>query len=207
MHTHHQHLVEVRIDALRPTQITVGMSEVERKRTAWRALGPHERERRLAEHWFPAVLGPKGRYYIVDHHHLALALLREGVNTGWAIVLADLSYVEADRFWRALEFRQWAHPYDARGRRREFGEIPRSVTGMQDDPHRGLAGAVRAAGGFSKDATPFSEFLWADYFRLKIKPKAIRRSPGRAVAEAVRLARQPEARYLPGWTGRSELDT
>ena len=31
----------------------------------------------------------------------------------------------------------------------------------------------RMAGGFAKDTTPFSEFLWADFFRRKIKRKAV----------------------------------
>jgi hypothetical protein len=31
---------------------------------------------------------------------------------------------------------------------------------MGDDPYRGLAGELRRSGGFAKDATLFSEFIW-----------------------------------------------
>jgi hypothetical protein len=60
---------------------------------------------------------------------------------------------------------------------------------------------VRGAGGFAKDITPYSEFLWADFFRPLVSAKLIEQSPGKATAKAVALARQPDARYLPGWAG------
>ena len=44
---------------------------------------------------------------------------------------------------------------------------------LKDDPFRSLAGELRRAGGFAKETTPFSEFLWADFFRRKIKRKAV----------------------------------
>jgi hypothetical protein len=203
MRAHHQHLVEVGIRDLRPTQMTVGRVEVERKLVEWSGLKRRVRERRLTQHWFPAVLGPEGRYFIVDHHHLGLALLELRVASGWVLVLDDLSWLGADRFWRIMEFRQWAHPYDERGRRRGFEDIPKRVTGLRDDPYRGLAGLVRGAGGFAKDITPYSEFLWADYFRPLVSARLIERSPGRATAKAVALARQADARYLPGWAGKA----
>ena|SRR5579862_1279065 len=203
MRTTHQHLIGVHVEDLRPTQMTVGRLEVERKRAEWRTLKRKERERRLAEHWFPAVLGPKERYYIVDHHHLLLALHEEHVDIGWAIVLDDLSWLDTDRFWRTMEFHQWAHPFDERGRRHEFERIPKKITGLRDDPHRSLAGLVRTAGGFAKDGTPFAEFLWADYFRTRVPGKLINHTPEKAVAIALRLALRREARYLPGWAGRT----
>ena len=44
------------------------------------------------------------------------------------------------------------------GRRRHYKDIPKSVTGLVDDPFRSLAGELRRVGGFAKDTTPFSEF-------------------------------------------------
>jgi hypothetical protein len=43
-------------------------------------------------------------------------------------------------------------------------DLPKTVAGLIDDPFRSLAGELRRAGGFAKDTTPFSEFLWADFF-------------------------------------------
>jgi hypothetical protein len=196
----HQHLVETRVANFRPTQMTVGLAEVELKRKQWRQLDKKERARQLALHWFPCVIGPKEKYYIVDHHHLGFALHQEGIDTAWAMVLNDFSMLEAARFWRVMEFHQWAHPYNERGNRCDYNEIPKSVTDLRDDPYRSLSGFVRDAGGFAKDTTPFAEFLWADYFRDRIDAKLIDREPEKAVREALATAHSQAARYLPGWT-------
>ena len=66
------HLIPVRLDALRPTQMTVGYREVKAKRRHWKALDKRARKAAIDSHWFPAVLGPGGLYYITDHHHLGL---------------------------------------------------------------------------------------------------------------------------------------
>jgi hypothetical protein len=201
MRAQHHHLIEVRIDRLRPTQITVGRVEVAAKRAEWKRLDRKERRRRLSQHWFPAVIGPKQRHYIVDHHHLGLALHEEQVESAWLMVLRDFSWLETERFWRVMEFHQWAHPYDNEGRRCDYDNIPRRVTELQDDPYRSLAGFVRAAGGFAKDSQPYAEFLWADFFRPLIDRDAITTATPVAVEQAVNLARSEQARYLPGWGG------
>ena len=72
---------------------------------------------------------------------------------------------------------------------------------MEDDPYRSLAGELRNLGGFAKDSTPFSEFLWADFLRPRIKAKAIKADFSAALAEALTLAKTGDADYLPGWCG------
>lgn len=93
------------------------------------------------------------------------------------------------------------HPFDDRGKRQGYKAIPKSVAGLIDDPFRSLAGALRRAGGFAKDTTPFSEFLWADFLRRRIERKRVESRFDRAVEEALALARGHEAGYLPGWCG------
>lgn len=197
----HQHLIEVDIASLRPTQITVGIAEVAKKRAEWHALGKKDRNKRLKQQWFPSVLGPKGRYYITDHHHLGLALLEEGIESAWVTVQRDYSWLDPDRFWRVMDFHQLTHPYDENGNRLEYSAIPKDITQLRNDPYRSLAGFVRVAGGYAKDSAPFTEFLWADFFRPQISVDLINQSPKQAVEQAVGLARGSEARYLPGWTG------
>jgi hypothetical protein len=92
-------------------------------------------------------------------------------------------------------------PFDPQGRRRDFADIPKTVLQLKDDPFRSLAGELRRAGGFAKDTTPFSEFLWADFFRRKIKRKTVEADFAAAIERALRLARSEEAEYLPGWCG------
>ena len=64
-------------------------------------------------------------------------------------VLADLSALEPDSFWVVLDARGWTHPYDEHGKRRDFADVPKSVTGLRDDPFRSLAGELRRAGGYA----------------------------------------------------------
>ena len=197
----HHHLSSAAPLRLRPTQMSVGLAEVAAKRREWAALGRKQRRETLERQVFPAVLGPKHHYYILDHHHLGLALIEEGVSQVLIAVYDDLSWLEPEVFWRTLEFRAWAHPYDAKGRRCEFGKIPRRLTELQDDPYRSLAGLVRHAGGFAKSVVPFAEFLWADFFRRQIGAGVLRRNRRRAIQTGVKLAQSEQARYLPGWSG------
>ena len=65
---------------------------------------------------------------------------------------------------------------------------------MEDDPYRSLAGELRAIGGFAKDSSPFSEFLWADFLRPRIKPKAIKADFEGALAKALVMAKSARSR-------------
>jgi hypothetical protein len=63
---------------------------------------------------------------------------------------------------------------------------------------------LRQAGGFAKDGTPFSEFIWADFLRRRIKPKDVKADFSSALAMALKLAKSHDAGYLPGWCGPSK---
>jgi hypothetical protein len=93
----------VKISGLRPTQITVGFREVGEKRRQWRQHVEKDGSEFLGRHMIPVVLGPKGKRYVVDHHHLARALLDEGVDEALVDVLADLSWLTKDAFWVFLD--------------------------------------------------------------------------------------------------------
>jgi len=194
-------LVPVPILELRPTQITVGMREVRAKRRHWRQIEGGKEGAFLGKHMIPVILGPKRRPYVIDHHHLARALHDEGVEHVLVTVIANLSKLEKDAFWVVLDNRSWMHPYDENGRRRDYGEIPKSVVGLLDDPFRSLAGELRRAGGYAKDTTPFSEFLWADFLRRRLKRKDVEQDFDAALKNAVELAKSMDANYLPGWCG------
>lgn len=193
----------VAIADLRPTQITVGMREVQQKRERLRRHPSQKIGKFLGSHMIPVVRGPKDRMYVIDHHHLALALHREGVSDILVSVVVDLSELGADAFWTVLDHRSWVHPYDTKGRRRTVRDIPKSIAELKDDPFRSLAGELRRAGGFAKETTPFSEFLWADFLRRRMKRKLVEKKFQSAVAQALKLAKSQDARYLPGWCGPS----
>jgi hypothetical protein len=188
--------------SLRPTQMTVGMREVKEKRRRWRQYGSKQKQEDvLGKHMIPVVHGPDTRYYVVDHHHLARALHDEGVKNILVTVIGDLTMVSKDAFWGVMDNKRWVYPYDAKGERRHFKDLPKSISELKDDPFRSLAGELRRAGGFAKDTTPFSEFLWADFLRRQMPRKAVEQDFGRAMEKALELAKSKQAVYLPGWSG------
>src|SRR5579863_1522984 len=189
------------IAALRPTQMTVGMREVAEKRKVWRAHDVKTRVKFLRAHMIPTILGPGREHFVIDHHHLARALYDEGQKEIFVTIVADLHKLDEGAFWTVLDFRAWTHPYDAHGRRRDFVDLPKSVRGLKDDPFRSLAGELRRVGGYAKDTTPFSEFLWADFLRRRIKPKSAVRDFSTTLEKALEYAKSKEADYLPGWCG------
>jgi hypothetical protein len=194
-------LHSIAITDLRPTQMTVGMREVERKRADWRKLAPTKTGSFLGRHMIPVVRGPKSRYYVIDHHHLARALHDEGVEQILISPVADLRGLDKVEFWRFMDNRGWMHPFDSEGERQSRTELPKSIADLQDDPYRSLAGELRFAGGYAKDTTPFSEFLWADALRVHVDAKAAKADPETALTQALQFAKSPEASYLPGWCG------
>ena len=194
-------LHSVAIADLRPTQITVGMREVTAKRAAWKARPDGKAAEFLGKHMVPVIQGPKDRLYVIDHHHLARALIEEGQDTVIVTIVADLSALSGDSFWFNMDNRNWMHPYDADGARQGADALPKSVTGLVDDPFRSLAGELRLAGGYAKDTTPFSEFLWADFLRRRIGSKDVRAAFDAALATALKLSKSSDAAYLPGWCG------
>jgi hypothetical protein len=196
--------VEAKIKDLRPTQMAVGYEEVQLKRKEWEERTPKEAKQFLRDHRFPAIRGPGKHYYIIDHHHLGRALLEAKVETARIAVLRDLSHLEPDEFWIVMDHHQWTHPYDENGKRRDFADMPTKLKRLPNDPYRSLAAEVRRAGEYPKDTTPFSEFLWADFFRRRIPSTTLLDDPQAALDRAEKLARKREASHLPDWSAISK---
>jgi hypothetical protein len=194
--------IGVSIAGLRPTQMTVGFREVEVKRRQWREADQEARTKLLRSHVVPAVIGPKGRHYIVDHHHFTKALLDEKADLVAVYVVADLENLSKGEFWAFLDNSDWCHAYDADGERRALSDIPKTLSDLVDDPFRSLVGELIRAGGCAKSGAPFFEFLWADFLRRRIKRPLVEKDFGEALAKAVDLAKSADAKSLPGWSGR-----
>lgn len=191
----------VEIASLRPTQMTVGLREVARKRLQWRERADRDGPDYLGRHVIPAVLGPRRVPFIIDHHHLVRALHDEGVRDVLVSVVADLSNLKKPLFWTFMDNRNWLHPFDAQGMRQRHAALPKKIQDMPDDPYRSLAGEARRAGGYAKDDTPYSEFLWADFLRHRIGARIVDKNFARALDKALVLAHHGDAAYLPGWCG------
>ena len=139
---------------------------------------------------------------MIDHHHLALALHKEGIRNVLVTVVSDLSALDMRCILDCISI---ITPGCIRTTRKAGGgrytDIPRSVVELKDDPYRSLAGELRRLGGFAKDTTPFSEFLWADFFRRRIKRGRVEKNFNAAIERAMELAKSEDARHLPGWCG------
>lgn len=194
----------VAITDLRPTQMTIGYREVERKRREWQARTDADGSDYLGRHMIPVVIGPKDRPWMIDNHHLARALHEEGVGKVLVRIVADLGKVHGRLFKTFMDNRNWLHPFDAEGVRQPLDKLPKRIGAMKDDPYRSLAGEIRRSGGYAKDSTPYSEFLWADFLRRRISKKLVENDFERAVDKGLELAGQQAASYLAGWCGRSD---
>ena len=171
-------LQPVSIESLRPTQITVGMREVEEERKRLRKQKPQKIGSFIGHHMIPVVLGPKKRHYVIDHHHLSLALHKEGLRDVLVTVVLDLSALDPDAFWTVLDHKSLVYPFDAQGRRRDFADIPKTVMQLKDDPFRSLAGELRRAGGFAKDTTRCRAATYSKAYQHSVHTRSKRLTPG-----------------------------
>ena len=80
--------------------------------------------------------------------------------------------------------------------------MPKSVADLKDDPFRSLAGELRRTGGFAKDTTPFSEFLWADFLRRKLSRKAVEDNFDKALEKGLARPRARTRSICPAGAGR-----
>jgi hypothetical protein len=196
----------VGIAELKPTQMTVGLREVATRAKRLKAFAGEDGDKLVRKHIIPVVKGPKEKYYVIDHHHLCRAMLLAGSAQVSVTVVLNLVRLEKDAFWVFMDNRGLVHPFDDQGKRCDYKDIPKSIEGMTDDPYRSLAGELRRKGGYAKDTTPFSEFLWADFLRRKIERKDVEKNFETALEAALELARKRDADHLPGWCGPVEED-
>jgi len=191
------------VDALHPTQITVGAFHVSQKIHVTRRLPPDKRAAFLASHPVHVVIGPGHALYVVDHHHWVRAWHDLGIEMVPVIVRKDLSDLPPREFWRHMVRHHLVHPYDEHGRRRPLSELPGDVHGMRDDPYRSLEAFAQRAGAYRKVRTAYPDFRWADFFRREIDgPFDTPHGFAVALVRAVRLARSGAARDLPGYIGK-----
>ncbi len=184
---------------LRPTQMSVGLREVDKKIAK---LKSRDGKKYLKSMPVPIVLGPRGHVYMIDHHHLARAAWEAGYKRVHTTLVADLSKLSDAQFWKTMKEKKWVYPYDQLGGGPHNPiDLPENVRGMADDPYRSVAGEVRERGGYRKSEAPFSEFLWAQFFRSHLTVHPVYHGFEQAMAQAMRLARSRAARRLPGWIG------
>ena len=144
------------------------------------------------------MLGPGEDYYIIDHHHLSLALWQSEVDEVFVWVVGDLSDMPKRAFFHAMAALGWLHAYDADGRKICPTRLPATLDQLQCDRYRDLAWWCGRPAIYEKVPIPFSEFAWANFFRDRIPATVLSRDFELADERALRLARSHAARHLPG---------
>jgi hypothetical protein len=190
---------EAALQDLHPTQLTVGMIVVHDKRKHLEGMSSADRQKWMKDHPMPAVVGPKGKLYITDHHHLGRAALEAKVATGFILVEADFSKCTMEAFWKEMNESLWVHPLDENGVRHCYSMIPDKLDKLVDDVYRSIAGYVRDADGYDKTAEAFVEFIWADFFRRNIAIETVRSDFQTAVQAGITLAQSKWAKNIPGY--------
>lgn len=138
----------VAIEAVRPTQFAVGYREVEERAQNIVGKSPKKFKKYMEEHLPLLVVGPGGVPYLIDGHHLALALLNHRVTDRFeARIEANWRGLSPADFWKKMQQHGWVYLYDNKGQGPLSPDrLPRKVTGLTDDPYRALAWEVRERG-------------------------------------------------------------
>ena len=194
-------LCRIEVALLHPTQFAVGAKEAEMRAGRVGTMKPDKLERYLRGKIAPVVVGPGGVPYLLDHHHLALLLTKTGASrTMYANIRENWRELSGPEFWTRMKERNWAWLFDENGRGPlDPAQLPPSMAGLRDDPFRSLAWAVRQQDGYRDSGVLFADFRWADFFRSRVKIPPGPDGFDRAVAEALKLARTPAAKDLPGY--------
>jgi len=194
-------LVEIAIDRLHPTQLTLGLEEVERRKRRISGLSAKELNALKVEKAVPHVRGPGGILYMVDHHHFCRIMVELGHRT---VLLGqcrkDFTGLEPEEFWAKMEKKGLCWPIDRDGNRRPGVKIPSHVSALTDNPWRTLARGVRGKAFKDKD-TPFQEFMWGNYYRSFMTTRLLETNIVLAEELAVKVSQLDEAQDLPGYLG------
>lgn len=173
-----------------PTQAVIGYRWALTKVERFSRMSKRELDETLKDDPAPAVLGPDGRFYILDNHHEFFALIELGVSRAYIRVVEDYSKRSFADFYRLMLEKNWLYLGDDKGDLSYTPEsMPKYVAQLGDDVYRSIAGFVRKMGGFKKDKSPHSEFRWAARFRKIITLRAALADFDASIAIAFRFAK------------------
>jgi hypothetical protein len=183
---------------LRPTQMSIGFHQVSKKEKKLRHMTGLKLKEYLKSKKVPVVIGPRGKYYIIDHHHLCKAVYNLDQEEVYIDVIMDCSDMPVPDFWALMMERKYVWLFDHNGKKIDIDDLPKNIRHLKDDPYRSLAGIIRRMGAYEKVAAPFAEFHWANFLRTKIRH--LESNIDEEAIEAAMLAAQSNAAHgLPGF--------
>jgi hypothetical protein len=197
-------LLEVPIASLQPTQLCVGMAEVQSRQKDFSHEDAKERRTYLGSKPVPLVRSKSGAVWMVDRHHRLRALMEMDPQAhAFGYVALQLDSDDRDTVLAELQDRGWLYLYDGRG----LGPLhpaamPRQLTGLQDDPYRSLVWKLKKEKVIeAAPLIPFHEFRWGAWLRSRALPPFSSEHLEPAMPAARALVRSRAASHLAGWKG------
>lgn len=216
----------VLVSQLKPTQNAVGFDEIFEKRSKLKKKKdkPDTLKDYLIQRVIPIIIGNNGKYYLIDHHHLAYTIWQELGDIYLPVeVIKNWSAIESYSFWKAMRENSWVYPFSGDG----GGPLPpkklkNHIKDLENDIFRSLSWVIRKRYGYVKSPQNaiFAEFKWANFFRARIifnkqikdqldiedltlqQVKEDDKGDYKALIDlAMYLATSKEARGLPGYRG------
>ena len=205
-HDDDHHLIEVRVCDLQPTQMCVGLAEVQSRQRDFKQESRKDRRDYLRGKPVPLVRNRHGQLWMVDRHHRLRALLEMDPDvTTYGYVIAELDSDSRDTALQALQGRGWLYLHDGRGNGPwEPTTLPQSLLGLEDDPYRSLVWKLKKEGLIKPQRLiPYHEFRWGAWLRTRPLPPFSSSQLDPALPASRRLAQSRAAAHLAGWTGKS----
>jgi hypothetical protein len=203
-------IVEATLDNLWPTQLAVGMLEVEEKEKKLNDMDHDDRLDYLKQHPVPVVVGPGGKLYVIDHHHLARALYETQHNKLYVQIADNWMQLIPTVFWQKMGTNNRVYLYDDMTKRTvSVDELPTRIEDMKDDPYRSLAGMLQSDGIIDKPTGNdifFAQFRWSRFLVTCFEKIGFKYSNTQAwykpaLQHATECAQSPAAKSLPGYRG------
>jgi hypothetical protein len=199
--------VRVGLSIFHPTQSFIGQISVDIKAKNLARLiaeGSQAIAKYFKKNPIPVVIGPDGRFYLIDHHHQLKASVQVGITQFNAEIVANRSDLSMEEFKRWMIKKNYVYLRDANDQRIEFENLPNSIMDLKDFPFRSLAGEVEDNGGFKKVQVPFTEFEWARFYQKYFTAEEITSRFNQVLVRALEISHFKTARSLPGYIKASK---
>lgn len=194
------------IDAerLHPTQPSLSFREVDWRTGILNGMSQEQVAANVRTNPPQVIIGPGGVAYLTDAHHTMRGILdsKHADKRVCGVIVQNWSDLSEDAFWARMQATHNVYLRDAQDHLITPAQLPASLRDSRSDPYRGLTWMVGYRGGFTaRSDVFFQEFYWGEYFRKHIQwNDADDAEFEDAVQRALKLAHEPEASELPGYS-------
>lgn len=164
----------ISIDKVHPTQFALGMVSIKKKvNKIEKRFKKKQLHDKIIEKVIPVVIGPDQKYYILDGHHSSYALLKAEIPHNKKVlhvsITKDCSTCSDNEFKRTMTQDGFSYLYCPEFIKREFYELPKTLSDLGDNPYRSLSWVLREKGCYNKVNVNYLEFIWAKILKTELE--------------------------------------